>query len=85
VTGGTAPYLDLPATGADTYGRAGRGYPQGRFRGQSLGTRGGVPVDGHEERPVGMVAFLNTETLSNDQSGEKLFDSFATGAGFGFR
>jgi len=33
----------------------------------------------------GMVAFLNTETLSNDQSGERLFDSFATGAGFGFR
>jgi len=33
----------------------------------------------------GVVAFLNTETLSNEQTGEKLFDSFATGAGFGFR
>ena len=86
VTGGTAPYLDLPATGMDTYGRAGRGYPQGRFRGQSLvygeaeyrwtATRNGL---------FGMVAFLNTETLSNEQTGEKLFDSFATGAGVGLR
>ena len=86
VTGGTAPYLDLPATGMDTYGRAGRGYPQGRFRGRDLvygeveyrwtATRNGL---------VGMVAFLNTETLSNEQSGEKLFDSFATGAGLGLR
>ena len=25
VTGGEAPYLDLPATGWDTYGRSGRG------------------------------------------------------------
>jgi len=33
----------------------------------------------------GMVAFLNTETLSSDTSGERLFDSFATGAGFGLR
>ncbi len=87
VTGaGTAPYLDLPATGTDTYGRAGRGYPQGRFRGDSL-------VYGEAEYRwtvtknglFGMVAFLNTETLSNEQTGEKLFDSLATGAGFGFR
>jgi len=34
VTGGVAPYLDLPATAMDTYGRSGRGYAQGRFRGQ---------------------------------------------------
>jgi hypothetical protein len=86
VTGGTAPYLDLPATGTDTYGRAGRGYPQGRFRGQGL-------VYGEAEYRwivtknglFGLVAFLNTETLSNEQTGEKLFDSFATGAGLGFR
>jgi hypothetical protein len=86
VTGGTAPYLDLPATGMDTYGRSGRGYPQGRFRGQQLVygeaeyrwtvTRNGL---------FGIVAFLNTETLSDEETGQKLFDSFATGAGFGFR
>ena len=80
VTAGTAPYLDLPATGMDTYGRSGRGYPQGRFRGERL-------VYGEAEYRwtvtknglFGMVAFLNTETLSNEQTGEKLFDSFATG------
>lgn len=32
-----------------------------------------------------MVAFLNTETLSDEQTGERLFDSFATGAGLGLR
>jgi hypothetical protein len=86
VVAGTAPYLDLPATGMDTYGRAGRGYPQGRFRGEGLVygeaefrwtvTRNGL---------FGMVAFLNTETLGSKETDEKLFDSFATGAGFGFR
>jgi hypothetical protein len=86
VTSGVAPYLDLPATGMDTYGRAGRGYPQGRFRGQDL-------VYGEAEYRwtvtknglFGVVAFLNSETFSNEQTGEKLFDSFASGAGFGLR
>ena len=86
VTGGVAPYLDLPATAMDTYGRSGRGYAQGRFRGQRM-------VYGEAEYRwtitknglFGMVAFLNTETLSDEQTGERLFDSFATGAGFGLR
>lgn len=34
--GRAAPYLDLPATGWDTYSVTGRGYIQGRFRGTSL-------------------------------------------------
>ncbi|MEZ0540993.1 BamA/TamA family outer membrane protein [Fibrella arboris] len=34
--GGTAPYLDLPATGWDTYNNTGRGYAMGRLRGPSL-------------------------------------------------
>jgi hypothetical protein len=86
VTGGVAPYLDLPGTGLDTYSRSGRGYPQGRFRGQRMLygeveyrwtiTRNGL---------FGMVFFANAETLSNEESGEKLFDSVAPGAGFGFR
>jgi hypothetical protein len=86
VTSGSAPYLDLPATGTDTYGRSGRGYPQGRFRGESLVyaeaeyrwtmTRNGL---------FGMVAFLNTQTLGSELDGEEVFDSFATGAGFGIR
>jgi hypothetical protein len=86
VTSGVAPYLDLPATAMDTYGRAGRGYPQGRFRGQDL-------VYGEAEYRwtvtknglLGVVAFLNTETFSDEQTGEKLFDSFASGTGLGLR
>ena len=35
LTFGHAPYLDLPAIGWDTYGRGGRGYIQGRIRGQN--------------------------------------------------
>ena len=34
VLNGTAPYLDLPATGSD--GRSARGYSDGRYRGQHL-------------------------------------------------
>jgi hypothetical protein len=34
---------------------------------------------------LGLVAFLNTETLSDRETGERLFDSFATGAGAGLR
>jgi outer membrane protein assembly factor BamA len=86
VIAGTAPYLDLPATGMDTYGRAGRGYPQGRFRGESL-------VYGEAEYRwtvtknglFGMVAFLNAQTFGSDETGEELFDSMAPGGGFGFR
>ncbi|MFI5184191.1 MAG: BamA/TamA family outer membrane protein [Vicinamibacteria bacterium] len=86
VTGGTAPYFDLPTTGGDTYGRSGRGYAQGRFRGErmlygEIEYRWTITQNGL----LGMVAFLNTETLSNQEAGEKLFDSFATGAGAGLR
>ena len=86
VIAGTGPYLDLPATGMDAYGRGGRGYPQGRFRGERLvygevEYRWTVTKNGL----FGMVAFLNTETLGDEQTGEKLFDSFATGGGVGAR
>jgi hypothetical protein len=86
VTGGEAPYLDLPATAMDTYGRSGRGYVQGRFRGERLGY-GEIEYRWTVKRNglLGLVAFLNTETLSNEDTGEKLFDSFATGGGVGLR
>jgi outer membrane protein assembly factor BamA len=86
VTGGEAPYFDLPSTSMDTYGRSGRGYVQGRFRGQRL-AYGELEYRWTVKRNglLGVVAFLNTETLSNEDTGEKLFDSFATGAGVGVR
>ena len=36
VANGVAPYFDLPTLGMDTYGRSGRGYTEGRFRGERL-------------------------------------------------
>ena len=86
VVDGVAPYLDLPGTGLDTYGRTARGYSEGQFRGERLAygeveyraplTRNGL---------LGMVAFLNTTTVTNFATDERLFDSFATGAGAGLR
>ncbi|MFI5177124.1 MAG: BamA/TamA family outer membrane protein [Vicinamibacterales bacterium] len=86
VVNGVAPYLDLPATGTDLYGRSGRGYAEGRFRGERL-------VYGEVEyrtaltanQLVGLVVFLNTTTVTNLQGGERLFDTFATGGGAGLR
>ena len=86
VTQGTPPYYGLPATGMDTYGRTGRGYLQGRFRGEKL-VYGEIEYRWTISRNglFGLVAFLNTETLSNKQTGEQLFDTFAPGGGLGFR
>ncbi|MGE5814056.1 MAG: BamA/TamA family outer membrane protein, partial [Acidobacteriota bacterium] len=86
VTGGVAPYMDLPATGMDNYGRSARGYSEGRFRGErlvygELEYRGTLTKNGL----LGMVVFLNTTTLTNAETGEHLFDDFATGAGAGLR
>ncbi len=86
VVGGVAPYLDLPATGMDSYGRSGRGYAEGRFRGERL-LYGEVEYRGTLTRNglLGLVAFVNTSTLSNSESGERLFDRFATAGGAGLR
>ncbi len=84
VTGGTAPYLDLPATASQE--RSARGYGEGRYRGEHLlygeiEYRGALTSNGL----IGFVAFLNTTTVDNSEAGEKLFESFAAGTGFGFR
>jgi len=85
VTGGTAPYLDLPGT-ATNDGRSARGYGEGRFRGPQLmygevEYRNTIMPSGL----LGFVAFLNTTTVSGDVSGEKLFQSYAPAAGLGLR
>jgi Omp85 superfamily domain len=86
VVEGVAPYFDLPATGLDTYGRSARGYGEGQFRGERL-AYGEIEYRGTLMRNglLGMVAFLNTTTLTNLQNDEHLFDSFATGGGAGLR
>jgi hypothetical protein len=83
VTGGVAPYLDLPATGSD--GRSARGYGDGRYRGTHL-AYGEVEYRGTITRNglLGMVAFANSTTVDN-ASGEKIFDTWAPAAGLGLR
>jgi len=86
VVNGVAPYFDLPATGMDTFGRSGRGYKEGRFRGERLMygeleyrttlTRNGL---------FGMVGFINATTVSAADTGTALFDSVAVGSGLGSR
>ena len=86
VVAGVAPYFDLPSTANDVYGRAGRGYVEGRFRGEQLvygemEYRGTLTANGL----LGMVAFLNLTTVSGQGAGQSLFDDVAPGAGVGLR
>lgn len=86
LTGGEAPYHDLPATGLDTYGRSARGYGEGQFRGERL-AYGEIEYRGTLMRNglLGVVAFLNATTISNLDRDERLFDSVAIGSGAGLR
>ncbi len=84
VTGGTAPFFDLPEIGVDL--RSGRGYSEGRYRGDHLlygemEYRGTLTSNGL----LGVVAFLNATTVDDTETGQKLFDGYAPAAGFGFR
>ena len=86
VVGGVAPFFDLPSTAGDTYGRSARGYAEGQFRGERLAYgeieyRARLTGNGL----LGMVAFLNTTTVTNLDNDERLFDSFATAGGAGLR
>jgi hypothetical protein len=86
VLDGVAPYFDLPSAGSDTYGRSGRGYPEGHFRGERLAFteieyRGMLLENGL----LGMVAFVNATTVADRSSGQRLFDRLAPGAGAGLR
>ena len=84
IVGGSAPYLDLPATGSD--GRSARGYSDGRYRGEHL-AYGEMDYRGTLSRNglLGMVAFLNTTSVDNVDAGKKLFEDFAPAAGLGLR
>jgi len=81
--GQAAPYLDLPATGWDTYSVTGRGYIQGRFRGTSL-------VYGEAEyrfnltrsRVLGGVVFANGQSARHPTTG---YGRVAPAGGTGIR
>jgi hypothetical protein len=87
-TSGALPYLDLPATSYDQFGKSGRGYVQGRFRGEhfvyteleyrrKLFDLGPIPVRG--------VVFLNFQTAGVSQDGVKLFEYIEPAGGGGLR
>ena len=86
VTSGSVPYLALPAITWDTYNRSGRGYIQGRFRGENMfyaetEFRYQISKDGL----FGGVLFVNATTASNPVTGQDLFNSVAPGYGLGLR
>lgn len=86
VLSGRMPYLELPAITWDTYNRSGRGYIQGRFRGDNM-------IYGETEyrfrltknNLLGGVIFLNCTTASNPLTQQSVFNSLAPGYGFGLR
>jgi len=87
VTSGAVPYLNLPAVGWDQFGRSGRAYTQGRFRGEDLiygEIEYRVPLQKNKET-FGAVLFVNTTTASNRTADINLFDYMDFGYGVGLR
>ncbi len=85
--GGKIPYLDLPALGWDQFGRSGRAYPQGRFRGEQLmysELEWRFPLQKNKEK-WGGVLFVNATTASNKYADIDLFKYINTGYGLGLR
>ncbi len=82
---GELPYLALPATASDTYGRSGRGYTLGSYRGPSYAyfeTEYRFPIT-HNKFLSG-VCFLNMQTAS-DNLQENVFGVWEPGGGAGLR
>ncbi len=84
---GEIPYFDLWATGFDQMNSSGRGFIQGRWRGENL-------VYGEMEyrfpisrcsQVLGGVVFTNVSTASSRDQGVPLFKFLRPAAGFGLR
>jgi len=97
-TSGDLPYLDLPALGWDQFGRSGRAYTQGRFRGHNLmylETEYRFRLAGLKNNPdfFGAVVFANATTASRKEysyetetyDGIDLFQYVEPAVGFGLR
>ncbi|MCC3157508.1 BamA/TamA family outer membrane protein [Hymenobacter sp. 15J16-1T3B] len=84
VFGNGAPYLDLPSTGWDMYNNTGRGYIQGRFRGQGLlYTEAEYRFGITRNRLLGGVVFVNAQSAS--EPGGHRFEQVAPAGGVGLR
>jgi outer membrane protein assembly factor BamA len=89
-TYGKLPYMNLMALGWDQKGTSGRGYKQGRFRGENYmytEAEYRIPVKIDKQHPdrYGFVAFVNLSTASSSIDQIPLFEKFAPGYGAGFR
>ena len=98
-TSGELPYLDLPALGWDQFGRSGRAYTQGRFRGQDLmyaEVEYRFRLGGLKNNPdfFGAVIFANATTASRREFTDdnnitynsiNLFQYVEPAVGFGLR
>ncbi len=81
---GKPPYLMLPNTGGDPYSNTGRGYIQGRFRGENM-----VYLEGEyrfrltNNGLLGGVVFANAQSFTEEASSR--FETVAPGWGAGLR
>ena|SRR5689334_10500172 len=83
--GGSIPYLEMPGTAHDTYGRSGRGYTFGRFKGPSFAyfeTEWRFPIT--RNKLISGVCFYNLQTASDDAN-KKVFEYWEMGGGVGLR
>ena len=90
VTSGETPYMDLPALGWDQFGRSGRGYTQGRFRGEDLfytELELRMPLEISKNHPdrYGYTLFANITSASDEDRNQDVLNDFGLGGGVGFR
>ncbi|UZD23001.1 outer membrane protein assembly factor [Algoriphagus halophytocola] len=84
---GDLPYMNLPALGWDMFGRTGRGYAQGRFRGEQMAyteLEYRFPLQKNKDLFGGTV-FVNAASFSSKLDGEKLMNTINPGYGLGLR
>jgi len=89
-THGKLPYMAMPAMGWDHMGKSGRGYPQGRWRGDNLfyaeaEYRFRLPLSATRPDLFGGVVFVNATTASSYDNQTKLFEHWQPAAGIGLR
>ena len=87
---GKTPYLALPAIGMDFFGRSGRAYTQGRFRGEHLSYteveyRFPLKVLKNDPSRFAGVAFVNGTSANSEINNIDLYDYIEPGYGIGIR
>lgn len=84
---GNLPYMNLPSLGWDMFGRTGRGYAQGRFRGENMlysEAEYRFPLQKNSNLFGGTV-FVNGNSFGSKFDSEKLLEHINLGYGVGLR